>query len=76
MDGPLSMSATESRAAIIVGSQGESLACREPLVAVVILNWREPGATVACVQALRGLDYANKRIVVVDNGSDPARWRR
>jgi len=54
-----------------VGSQAESPAAREPLVAVVILNWREPDATIACVQALRGLDYANIRIVVVDNGSDP-----
>jgi GT2 family glycosyltransferase len=60
------MSVTNVRDAIAAGAQ------REPLVAVVILNWREPDATIACVQAVRGLDYANKLIVVVDNGSAPA----
>ena len=60
------MPATEYGNAVVGGLY------REPLVAVVILSWREPDATVACVQAVRSLDYANVRILVVDNGSDAA----
>jgi GT2 family glycosyltransferase len=48
------------------------MSAREPLVVVVILSWREPDVTVACVRAVRELDYANIRIMVVDNGSDAA----
>lgn len=40
-----------------------------PLVVVVILNWNGLEDTLHCLRELRGQEYANRRIVVVDNGS-------
>ena len=44
-------------------------AAREPPVAIVLLNWNDATPTLDCLDALRQLDYANARILVVDNGS-------
>ena len=41
----------------------------EPLVVIVVLNWNGLADTLHCLRELRGLEYANRRIVVVDNGS-------
>ena len=40
-----------------------------PLVYVVILNWRDGAATLACLDALAATDYPSFRVVVVDNAS-------
>jgi GT2 family glycosyltransferase len=44
----------------------------EPSVSIVLLNWNDTAPTLACLDALRELDYRNARILVVDNGSDAA----
>src|SRR5262252_9133299 len=41
----------------------------EPLVGVVIVNWRRPEATRVCLQALAALQSRNWFAVVVDNGA-------
>ncbi len=41
----------------------------EPSVAVVVLNWNGPETTAACIESLDRVSYANKSLVVVDNGS-------
>jgi GT2 family glycosyltransferase len=41
----------------------------EPLVHVILLNYRGWQHTIACVTSLRGLTYTNVAIVVVDNAS-------
>jgi GT2 family glycosyltransferase len=41
----------------------------EPLVGCVILNWNGWRDTVACLDALRSIEYSRMLIVVVDNGS-------
>lgn len=38
-----------------------------PLVVTVVLNWRHPEETLACVRTLHALDYPNQRILVIDN---------
>jgi GT2 family glycosyltransferase len=40
-----------------------------PKVAIVILNWNDGAATLACLDALRSTDYRNYVTIVVDNGS-------
>lgn len=40
-----------------------------PLVAIVVLNWRKPVETLACLKSLTQLTYSNVEIIVVDNGS-------
>jgi GT2 family glycosyltransferase len=40
-----------------------------PRVAVVILNWRRPGLTAACLESLARSDYPAWSAIVVDNGS-------
>ncbi len=47
----------------------ESASTRQPRVAIVILNWNDAAATVACLDALRATDYSNYTTIVVDNGS-------
>jgi hypothetical protein len=42
----------------------------EPLVSIVILNWNSLEDTRECLQSLQHLMYSNRRILVVDNGSD------
>lgn len=41
----------------------------EPLVYIVLVNWNGKDHTLACLQSLGAISYANYRIVVVDNGS-------
>ena len=41
----------------------------EPVVYVVILNWNNWEHTIACLESVFQLDYANFRVVVCDNGS-------
>jgi len=40
-----------------------------PTVHIVVLNWNGLADTLRCIESLERLDYANRRIVVVDNGS-------
>ena len=40
-----------------------------PKVAVVILNWNDGAATLACLDALASANYPNIMTIVVDNGS-------
>lgn len=39
-------------------------------VTIVVLNWRRPDDTIACLQSLRAARLDGARILVVDNGSD------
>ncbi|MBI4369905.1 MAG: glycosyltransferase family 2 protein [Elusimicrobia bacterium] len=41
----------------------------EPLVAIVVLNYRNGDDTIRCLDSVRRLDYPSYRMVVVDNGS-------
>jgi len=40
-----------------------------PLVGIVIINWRGEDQTSRCLDSLSGLEYAPYRVCVVDNGS-------
>jgi len=40
-----------------------------PRVACVVLNWNGWQDTIACLTAIDGLDYDNRFVIVVDNGS-------
>lgn len=40
-----------------------------PLVAIIILNYRQAEMTVACVRSLSQLTYSNYQIIIVDGGS-------
>jgi len=40
-----------------------------PKVAIIILNWNDGPATIACLDALQSTDYPNRVTIVVDNGS-------
>jgi GT2 family glycosyltransferase len=40
-----------------------------PAVAIVVLNWNGLADTLACLESLSDLRYANHRVIVVDNGS-------
>jgi GT2 family glycosyltransferase len=55
------MEYTNSRSA---GSQASA-----PLVLVVLLNWNSADETIAAVDSVRGMDYPNYRILIVDNAS-------
>lgn len=51
-------------------SQGESIMSEpHPHVGIVILNWRHPEHTVACLKSIEHLDYPSYEVVIVDNGS-------
>lgn len=41
----------------------------QPLVAIIVLNWRKPAETLACLESLARATYPNVEIIVVDNGS-------
>ena len=41
----------------------------EPLVWIVIPTWNRCDDLLACLQSVQALDYVNKKVVVVDNGS-------
>jgi GT2 family glycosyltransferase len=43
-----------------------------PLVATIVLNWRNTRDTVRCVTAAAEADYPNQRIYLFDNGADAA----
>lgn len=38
-------------------------------VAIIVLNWRKPAETLACLESLALATYPNVEIIVVDNGS-------
>lgn len=38
-------------------------------VVIVVLNWRQPEATIACLESLAAADLGGARTMVVDNGS-------
>ncbi len=40
-----------------------------PHVGIIILNWRRPVETVACLESLQRMDYPSLEVVVVDNAS-------
>src|SRR5271154_4715210 len=40
-----------------------------PFIWIVVLNWNGLSDTLACLESLRHLNYANRRVLVVDNGS-------
>jgi len=41
-----------------------------PLVATIVLNWRDCDDTIRCVTAAAKTDYPNQRIYLLDNGAD------
>ncbi len=43
-----------------------------PLVATIVLNWRNTRDTVRCITAASETDYPNQRIYLFDNGADAA----
>jgi GT2 family glycosyltransferase len=40
-----------------------------PLVCIVVLSWNRASETLACLESLAALDYANYRVILVDNAS-------
>ena len=48
----------------------ESIVSDEPLVYVVVLNYRNYTDTIECVRALQCVNYTNFKIILVENGSD------
>jgi hypothetical protein len=42
----------------------------QPTVAVILLNWNGKQDTLACLESLRQVDYADFTTIVVDNGSN------
>jgi GT2 family glycosyltransferase len=42
---------------------------KSPVIWIVVLNWNGLSDTLACLESLRHLRYAKRRVVVVDNGS-------
>ena len=49
-----------------------SVLANAPLVATIVLNWRNTSDTVRCVTAAAETDYPNQRIYLFDNGADAA----
>ena len=47
----------------------QSMPAVAAMVAIIILNWNDGAATLACLDALRSTDYPNTMTIVVDNGS-------
>ena len=43
---------------------------KEPMVAVVLLNWNNAHFTAPCIRSLQTSDYSNMHVMVVDNGSE------
>lgn len=41
----------------------------QPKVAIIVLNWRRPSDTLACLESLAQIVYPNAQIIVVDNAS-------
>src|ERR1017187_6066317 len=42
---------------------------QQPLVLIVVLNWNDPDETISAVESIFQMDYANFRVLVIDNGS-------
>ncbi len=42
---------------------------KEPLVFILILNWKSALDTIECVESVEKSDYTNYKIVIIDNGS-------
>lgn len=40
-----------------------------PEVCIIVLNWNNYEDTAACLESLKGVEYPNYRVIVVDNGS-------
>jgi GT2 family glycosyltransferase len=47
-----------------------------PRVAVILLNYKGVEETLACLQSLRGLNYPNFEVFIVDNHSGDGSWDR
>ncbi|MGH7146326.1 MAG: glycosyltransferase family 2 protein [Nitrospiraceae bacterium] len=47
-----------------------TLAHRDPCVHIVILNWNGLNDTLECLQSVSELEYKNRQVVVIDNGSE------
>jgi GT2 family glycosyltransferase len=47
-----------------------SRAATQPLVSFIVLNWNGLEDTKKCLKSIDQIDYPNKEVVVVDNGSD------
>jgi GT2 family glycosyltransferase len=47
----------------------DSDARRSPRVAVIVINWKRPAQTIACLRSLSRLDYPIWEPIVVDNGA-------
>ncbi len=41
----------------------------DPKICILVLNWNGADDTIACLQSLKNVTYANAEIVVIDNGS-------
>lgn len=52
------------------------MARKEPSVAVIILNWRQPDLTIECVKSFQASNYKNFHVFIVDNGSGDDSVRR
>lgn len=40
-----------------------------PKVSIIVLNWNGCSHTIECIESLKGLNYSNYEILIVDNGS-------
>ena len=40
-----------------------------PLIAIIIVNWNGCAHTLECISSVQNIDYANFKIIVIDNGS-------
>jgi GT2 family glycosyltransferase len=47
-----------------------------PKVAIVVLNWNDAQATLACLASVERMDYPNRSVIVVDNASTDGSARR
>lgn len=41
----------------------------DPKIAVIVLNWNNPGDTIECLNSLQQIEYSNYEVIVADNGS-------
>jgi len=42
---------------------------KEPKVFIIVINWNQQEDTVRCLKSLESLDYKNRDVVLIDNGS-------
>jgi GT2 family glycosyltransferase len=50
-------------------SRNDHFGDNPPLVLIVLLNWKSADDTVRAVESVRGLNYPNSRVMIVDNAS-------